>query len=102
MATSVKQLEKEFSLNGFVYRQVKRTKAKALYAQYNEGGMLLAHELVKITVLPAGVVFKKTYPDREHYPSNEEVGKLGWSITSDPKTALELFNNFVKFQKVVK
>lgn len=95
----VKLLDEEISLNGFVYRQVRRTKKKALYAQYNEGGMLLAHELIIIETLPAGVVFEKEYPEREHYPSNEQVGKLAWSITRDKDKAMEMFKDFVKFQK---
>lgn len=102
MATKkeVERLSDEFTLNGYTYKLVTRIRKKALYAQYNNGGILMAHELVYIKTLPPTRVFNRDYPEREHYPSNEEVGTLAWSITADPEKALKRFEDFVKFKRV--
>lgn len=93
------RLGEEFVLNGFTYKVIKRVRDKILTAQYNDAGMCVAHELAFVMVLPAGKVFNKEYPEREHYPSNEEVGTYAWSITNDREEALQRFDDFVKFKK---
>ena len=66
--------------NTFHYKLVKRTKKKAIYAQYLKEKDLTpyAYEVFKIKVAEPRVLFGRQYPLREVFPNNEAFGNTAW------------------------
>lgn len=79
-------LEKEIHTNGTVYTLVKRTPWKAMY-QAVDGQF----EVFRVRVDPPTVIFGNEMPEREHYPSSEEFGKIAWCVMSRER-AEEIYN----------
>jgi hypothetical protein len=89
---SLKKLDLEITKNGFIYRQMKRTKEKFMYSQHNKAGALVAYEVFLNRIEnnhkakerwcklknqefdPS--LFEEWY---EAFPSDEEFGKRAWS-----------------------
>jgi hypothetical protein len=72
--------------NGLYYEQVKRTDKVALYAlRFALGGTIIGYETFLIKIDKALKKFGREYPEREHFPSNEEFGKIGWAWVSREK-----------------
>ena len=69
----MRTLEKEVKTNGNVYTLIKREVHKAMYKS-NDG----VYEVFKVRILPPTVIFNNELPEREHYPSTEEFGKIAW------------------------
>lgn len=67
----------EIRANGRDYRQVKRTDKKAMYI--SDDGVI---EVFKVKIDKEGEIFGKKYPKREHYPTNEDFGKIAWCFTN--------------------
>ncbi len=65
---------------------VARTKKKAVY--YRDDG---CYEVFKIVIAPAGIIFGKSYPEREVYPGNEDFGFTAWCF-SDKTRALDKYD----------
>jgi len=80
-------LEKEIKANGTVYTLVKRNPWKAMY-KAREG----QYEVFRVRIDPPTVMFGNELPEREHYPSSEEFGKIAWCIANRER-AEEIYNN---------
>lgn len=88
----MKKLKEKFSKNCFIYKQIKRTKNKAIYevwlqSEYNlcpltkeEGDAFLQYEVIYIKKRKAIEIYKVKYPPMEVYPGSSEWGNLGWSF----------------------
>jgi hypothetical protein len=78
--------------NGCFYNQVHRSANAAIYSlRYSPSKSIVGYEVFKITVskpwtLPDGTVI----PEQEHFPSNEEIGGIGFSYDTI-KSAMKKF-----------
>jgi hypothetical protein len=84
MKTLQKQFESGdggFSANPLTYRQINRTNTVAMYERSREG-KILDYEVFLVKVKKKGTrIFKQILDDDvEHYPSNEQFGKIAWSF----------------------
>lgn len=76
----MKTLEQTYRKNNLFLKLVKRTGNVAMYSVHlDEDTPVCGYEVIKVTVDPEGAVFGKLYPEREHYPGNEQFGTLGFS-----------------------
>jgi len=82
----MRTLEKEVKTNGNTYTLIKREAYKAMYI--SKDGM---YEVFKIRIDPPTVIFNNEVPEREHYPSTEEFGKIAW-CTRHVERAEEIYN----------
>lgn len=74
------ELPKALNKNGLLYEQVKRTPCAAMYALRSvDGCQVVGYEVFRIKVDPAQHAFGKDYPEKEHFPGNEEFGSSAWS-----------------------
>lgn len=65
------------------YELVKRTDKVAMYLLRNvPGGNITGYETFLIMVDKEATKFGRDYPEREHFPSNEEFGTIAWSWIS--------------------
>lgn len=76
----MKQLEKEFTFNGFTFRQVRRKGMLAIYEQHKHGR--IAWEVIRIQSHDGRTFGEKWYPASEFYPSANTWGRLGWTCKS--------------------
>lgn len=81
--------------NGCYYTQVHRTEKTALYSlSYDPPGpdtKIIGYEVFKIRIDPAGMLPNGApVAEKEHFPSNEEFGKIAWSFSTQ-RTAMEKF-----------
>jgi hypothetical protein len=92
----MQKLKISYEKNGLFLSQVKRTEKTALYSvRLNEHSPICGYEVLIITIDKAEKAFGKDYPGREHYPSNEEFGALGWAWDK-LESAGKHFNELVK------
>lgn len=89
----MRTLEREIHTNGTVYTLVKRNSYKAMYRS-KEG----YYEVFSIRIDPETEIFGNVVPEREHYPSSEEFGKIAWCV-KDEERALEIYNKIKKKEK---
>jgi hypothetical protein len=80
------------SKNGCYYTQIHRTARTALYSlAYSPKGKVIGFEVFKIRIAPARTLPNGVpVPEQEHFPSNEEFGKIAWSFTTQ-RTAMKKF-----------
>ena len=80
------ELPKTLTKNKLFYEQVKRTDKIAMYSlRQSPGGNIVGYETFLIKVDEEREVFGKVYPEREHFPGNEEFGEIAWSWISREK-----------------
>lgn len=90
----LKKLDPVIHKNGFVYKLIKRTNKKLMYAQCNSEGKIYSYEVFKNKIKPyremqikLAARFQKDekfdpsiFPEYyEVFPSDEEFGKRAWS-----------------------
>jgi hypothetical protein len=69
--------------NGCFYKQVCRSDRTAMYSlSYTDGGEIIAYAVFKIRVDDAFVLHGVEVPEQEHFPCNEDFGKIAWSYTT--------------------
>lgn len=71
-------LPEHFKKNGFEYNLVERSSMTAIYSQSLDGD-LLAYEVIRVTVAPAGEIMGNPVVEREILPGNEQWGIRGWT-----------------------
>ena len=99
---TLKRLPGSFTKYGYTFKLVLRDTNKAIYAQYL-GEDLIAWEIVKIRVRPPryNKFLKREEPAREVYPTSEQWGKMGWTVSNwkkDPEGSWE--RALKKYQKI--
>jgi hypothetical protein len=73
-------LPKKLTKNRIYYAQVKRTARVAMYALRHEpAGTITGYEVFLSKIDKAKEAFGKMQPEKEHFPGNEEFGKIAWS-----------------------
>jgi len=71
---------------GLTAEQLQRTKRKALYKR-SDG----VCEVFKIVIIEAGELFGVQIPKHEHYPNNDDFGRIAWTYHSE-KLAQQHYN----------
>lgn len=69
-----------FEKNGFLYWQLVRTPAAAIYEQRTKDGRSIFFEVWRVRRRRARVVFGHETPATEVIPGNESWGKDGWTF----------------------
>lgn len=78
--SAILKLPKTLSKNGLFYQQLNRTDKAAMYAvRTTHTGNIVGYETFIIKIDKAATKFGRQYPNREHFPSNEEFGIIAWS-----------------------
>jgi hypothetical protein len=82
------ELATEISMQGRMYKQIKRCGQVALY-ELSVKGELRGFEVIVIQIHAAGERFGKWYPTREGYASNESWGTSGFSYLASDRDGAE-------------
>ena len=82
------ELATEISMQGRMYRQVKRSGRVAIY-ELSKDDELRGYEVIVIQIHAAGERFGKWYEKREGYASNESWGTSGFSYLASDKDGAE-------------
>jgi len=90
----MKEINTVLKKDGFDLKQIARQRNWAVYEQ-SKAGKVTSYELIQIKISKATEIYGRSYPDREVYPSNEDWGLLGFTI-SDKDEALKRLAALVK------
>jgi hypothetical protein len=94
------KLKITYLCNGLLLNQIKRSTGAALYSvRTDENSPIIGYETIKITIAKPRTIFGKTYPEREHYPNNEEFGALGWAW-NNLESAEKHYNELVQTENI--
>ena len=85
MQNEVMPLPIRFESNGFLYWQVCRTHAAAIYQQRMPDGRQVFYEVWKIRIRPAYTLNGRSYPVSERPPGTQDWGRYGWTYYSMPE-----------------
>lgn len=87
-----RKLDTTVKKNGFVYNLIERTEHKALYEQRDKKGILHGHELFKVKIVKAGIMFGKEITPYEKFPSNSDFGITAWSVGINVDEAIRKYH----------
>lgn len=98
-------LPTELTWKGFALTQIAREGDVAIYRQRDVGSALkgphVSYEVIVIQSHGGRTIFGKTYPPAEYYPSTEQWGKAGWTVSCmDDDAKLEAA--YIKMREVIK
>jgi hypothetical protein len=71
-------LPEKFKKQGFDYEQIERNALTAIYSQSLDG-QVMAYEVIRVTVAPAGEIMGNPVVEREIMPGSEQWGIRGWT-----------------------
>lgn len=77
----MKKLELEIRKNGFIYRQVWRNDACAIYEQFKDGKSW-GYEVFKVKTHKGYTIGGNDIPAGESFPSNESFGTIAWTANT--------------------
>lgn len=81
----MKPLPKEIVWKGFALTQIAREGDVAIYRQRDVGsafkGPHVSYEVIVVQRHNGRTIFGKDYPPSEYYPSTEQWGTAGWTIS---------------------
>ncbi|NBW57293.1 hypothetical protein EBR43_05830 [bacterium] len=80
--TEYKTIPTQFKKKGFVYTQLKREGARAIYQQTREGSTINNYEVVKIGRHNGYIMGGVAIEPAETYPGSSLWGITGWTCTS--------------------
>lgn len=67
-----------FKKQGFDYEQIERNALTAIYSQSLDG-QVMAYEVIRVMIAPAGEIMGNPMAEREIMPGNEQWGIRGWT-----------------------
>ncbi|WP_235299531.1 hypothetical protein [Portibacter marinus] len=92
MKSEVYKLNNIIKKNGFIYQQIRRSAKAAIYKQVDpKTEDVIAFEVFKISIQRSRTFEGRFFPKKEKFPSNEDFGKIAWSVKSLAR-ALLIFN----------
>jgi hypothetical protein len=87
----MKTLEATINKNGYTYQLITRNPHAAMYRMVNPAtGNTIAFEVGKVKIQKAGVIHGNAIEAGEVFWSNEDFGRIAWSIVNETE-ARELY-----------
>jgi hypothetical protein len=93
----MKPLETSFKKYGHLFSLIVRDQHKALYERTTTEGHHICYELIKVRVAKPKMFKDQLIPEREVYPSDEQLGTYGWSLLYHSReSALDRYNSLIR------
>lgn len=95
------KLRTQFTMNGFFFKQCKRTGNIAIYEQWKDDN-LLSYEVIRVKVKPAeeNQLYVIRHDETEVYPKSREWGENGYTYKTIKEAEVK-FNEMLTAEEVI-